>query len=553
MKVQAKQTLSGPQNKQVPQKLITQQISSKGAPVNVPIQIVNANSAPKIQTFSNPFSDELRKKVRNIVTGIRGGHAPVNIRPVHNPKTFPCNISVQNNVGSHRKPIQAINQRIKVANAPIRQQGNINPMNKKNLPFILNARSLQKPVAQNVINALPAGITVTRTSANKMPTQKPLMQNVIVKNPLAKRKPQPPKVMETVELDDDEEDLGGNTDVVGAQIPIEFDCAGAEELAGDDTKENSSFVIEVPPIEENEEKTYELSLTNVDELDNGADDVSNDQDNSTLQEEPESLDVTEEVELTIEPDPLKTILSFYTPKKTETKESLSSTTHIDNAKKTLENFIEIVDSPIKAKVLEEVKTVVEEIKVEKEVSPETKTNKDKDVDFPIPSPKKDIIVFIPDRDFSGTLDEEKEKPAVSVREVDVKVNIRFEDILEVQEFIKNSPIKKIAPTRVAETERQINETYQGLIDLCFKLDNSDDMKKIIDKKVKAYYLSVQPSFTESKSFCKFVQGKVEEISGNPDCLFLYIKDVVDELKVRRVKNKRNLEDGSKFIVYLFII
>lgn len=539
--------MSGPP--QVPQKIASQQMSSKGTTLNVPIQISNANSTPKIQTLSNSFSDELRKKVRNIVSGIRGGHAPVNIRPRHNPKPFPCNISVQNPKGSLLQPVRAVNQVIKRANVPIRPQMNINPMNKTNLPFILSARSLQKPAAQNVISTLPAGITVTRTSINKMPTQKPSVQNVIVKKPLPKKKLQPPKVMETVELDDDEEDVGGNTDVIGAQIPIEFDFAGAEELVGDDTKENSSFVIEVPPKEPvggNEEKTYEITLTNGDTIDNESEDVSNDNETSTLQEGPESLDVTEEVELAVESDPLKATLSFYTPRKYESKEKLGSKgIQNDKIKKNLENFIEILDSPVKEKVLEEVPTVTEEIKaIKEEIKAETK-----DVDFPIPSPKKDIIVFIPDTSLSSMLD--KEKPASIAKKVDIKINIRLEDVLEVQEFIKNSPVKRIAPTPVVETDRQINETYQSLIDLCFKLDSSDDMKKIIDKKVKAYYLSVSPSFTESKSFCKFVQGKVNEISDNPDCLFLYIKDVVDELRVRRVKNKKNFDDDRKFIFNFF--
>lgn len=554
MKVQAKQTMSGPQK--LPQKVALQKKPSKGIPVNVPIQIANATSTPMLQTLSNPFSDELRNKVRNIVSGIqKGGHAPLNIRPPQNLKTIPCKITVQNPMRSHLQPIRVVNQGIKTANV-IRPQGNINPMNKNIRPFIVNSRSLQKPPAQNVINTLPAGITVTRTSANKMPIQKPL-QNVIVKNPLVKSRRQAPKVMETVDLDDDEEDVAGNDEVVGAQIPIEFDCTGTGELAGDDTKENSSFVIEVPakdPIEGNEEKTYELTLTNGD---SEADDVSNGE-NSTIQDEPRCLDVTEDVELAVESDPLKVNLSFYTPRKTGPKELLTSKViSNDNIKRNLDSFIEIMDSPVKPKVIEEmsteteeidsgkeeIKAVKEEIKAVKEdIVVETKPSDDKDVDFSIPSPKKDIIVFIPD----NVLIEDK---PVSIKKVDVKINMRLEDVIEVQEFIKNSPVKRIAPTPVVDTERQINETYQSLIDLCFKLDSSDDMKKIIDKKVKAYYLSVQPSFTESKSFCKFVQGKVDEILGNPDCLFLYIKDVVDELRVRRVKIKKNSEFGRKSITY----
>ncbi|XP_077287256.1 daxx-like protein [Arctopsyche grandis] len=86
-------------------------------------------------------------------------------------------------------------------------------------------------------------------------------------------------------------------------------------------------------------------------------------------------------------------------------------------------------------------------------------------------------------------------------------------------------------------EAEIHSSFQNFLDLCLSLDDSDDMKKIVDKRLKHYYKSVDRTFTRSKEFRTLVEEKMVEINSTPQYLFIYVKEVADELKAHRTKSK----------------
>ncbi|XP_038209087.1 daxx-like protein [Zerene cesonia] len=89
---------------------------------------------------------------------------------------------------------------------------------------------------------------------------------------------------------------------------------------------------------------------------------------------------------------------------------------------------------------------------------------------------------------------------------------------------------------------EFNATYQKFIDTCFRIENSDDMKKIVEKKIKAYYRQCSKEFVDSEEFTDLVSGKILAIEASPDKMYLYIKDVVDELNMLRKLTKANLKN-----------
>lgn len=84
---------------------------------------------------------------------------------------------------------------------------------------------------------------------------------------------------------------------------------------------------------------------------------------------------------------------------------------------------------------------------------------------------------------------------------------------------------------------EFHPEYQKFIDLCFELENSSDMNKIVDKKIKAYYKQCPKEYIESEEFIEMVSSKVTLIKASPEKMYLYIKDIVDELNLQRKMNK----------------
>lgn len=93
------------------------------------------------------------------------------------------------------------------------------------------------------------------------------------------------------------------------------------------------------------------------------------------------------------------------------------------------------------------------------------------------------------------------------------------------------------PGNTKDDNGEFHPVYQSFIDLCFELENSEDMKKIVEKKIKAYYRQVPKTYTESEDFIDMVSSKILSMKAGPEKMYLYIKDIVDELNFKRKLTK----------------
>ncbi|CAG5042082.1 unnamed protein product [Parnassius apollo] len=96
---------------------------------------------------------------------------------------------------------------------------------------------------------------------------------------------------------------------------------------------------------------------------------------------------------------------------------------------------------------------------------------------------------------------------------------------------------------------EFHPIYQKFIDLCFELENSDDMNKIVEKKIKTYYRQVSKEYVESEEFIDMVSTKITLMKAGPQKMFLYIKDIVDELNLQRkmAKSQPLLENKKESV------
>ncbi|XP_073941994.1 uncharacterized protein isoform X2 [Choristoneura fumiferana] len=129
---------------------------------------------------------------------------------------------------------------------------------------------------------------------------------------------------------------------------------------------------------------------------------------------------------------------------------------------------------------------------------------------------------------------------VEVTETAVEIaQNKEEDISVVQ--AKATQSKEVAgPSTVVNDieENEFSSTYLSFINLCLQLEDSDDMKKIVEKKIKTYYRQVPKEYTQSEEFIDMVFSKVSAIKAAPEKMYLYIKDVVDELNLQRKMAKQ---------------
>lgn len=116
--------------------------------------------------------------------------------------------------------------------------------------------------------------------------------------------------------------------------------------------------------------------------------------------------------------------------------------------------------------------------------------------------------------------------------------------------IEDSPIKCPNDTKknyymLDAVTGEFHPLYQRFIDLCFKLENSEDMNKIVEKKLKAYYRQVPKSYVESEGFIEMVSSKITAMEVTPERMYLHIKDIVDELNFQRKNSKSQTTDGTR--------
>lgn len=103
---------------------------------------------------------------------------------------------------------------------------------------------------------------------------------------------------------------------------------------------------------------------------------------------------------------------------------------------------------------------------------------------------------------------------------------------------------------IREEKTEINVTFQALLDACRKADPTEDMEKLINKRLIKYYQSVHPDFVNSKSFIKDVKATIAEIEKQPKTVYIQVKHILEELNVRRkcsqtvVTNEEVLVNGQ---------
>lgn len=90
------------------------------------------------------------------------------------------------------------------------------------------------------------------------------------------------------------------------------------------------------------------------------------------------------------------------------------------------------------------------------------------------------------------------------------------------------------------------------LELCWKKSKSPEME-IILQKAKNYYMKAKPDYTSSLEFQNLVTCKMNDIVEKPCSIYVFMKDVIDEIKARRLKQhllpskRRKTNNGSVHI------
>lgn len=104
------------------------------------------------------------------------------------------------------------------------------------------------------------------------------------------------------------------------------------------------------------------------------------------------------------------------------------------------------------------------------------------------------------------------------------------------------PTEKSPPARAP-----FNPEYAAFLKLCREVDKSSDMERLVQGNLTKYYYSVNESFLQSRGFHKLLEVASLRIRNESDLVYVHIKNVVDEMKARRlpkVKAKKPSKETS---------
>uniref|UniRef100_A0A336MIA7 CSON001651 protein n=1 Tax=Culicoides sonorensis TaxID=179676 RepID=A0A336MIA7_CULSO len=96
----------------------------------------------------------------------------------------------------------------------------------------------------------------------------------------------------------------------------------------------------------------------------------------------------------------------------------------------------------------------------------------------------------------------------------------------------NGSVSETAPIVVKKPAPEINDTFKELLEACKAADQSKEMG-IIEKKLIKYYHGVHRDFVNSVSFKRNVEKATADIKSQPSQVFLLLKNIVEELKIRQ--------------------
>lgn len=91
----------------------------------------------------------------------------------------------------------------------------------------------------------------------------------------------------------------------------------------------------------------------------------------------------------------------------------------------------------------------------------------------------------------------------------------------------------------------INEAFAELIKACRDADSTNSMQQLINKRLIKYYHGAHPDFVNSRVFCKNVRATTERIRDDPKMVCYLLRDIVDELNVRRKTYSATVEGAEE--------
>ncbi|KAH8281655.1 hypothetical protein KR054_001996 [Drosophila jambulina] len=118
--------------------------------------------------------------------------------------------------------------------------------------------------------------------------------------------------------------------------------------------------------------------------------------------------------------------------------------------------------------------------------------------------------------------------------------------------LPETPTEKVAPKEKPKeatppARAPFTPEYAALLKLCREVDTSSDMERLAQGKLTKYYYSVHESFVKSRGFRKMVEMAIVRIKNESNMVYVHLKNVVDELKARRVariREKPSARDSS---------
>lgn len=101
--------------------------------------------------------------------------------------------------------------------------------------------------------------------------------------------------------------------------------------------------------------------------------------------------------------------------------------------------------------------------------------------------------------------------------------------------------------KIMETVKEpMHQDYVHLIEVCKKVDPTEDMKKV-GTKLEKYYYKAHTMFVKSKSFHKLVESVTAEIQAQPKLVYKKINNLLEELKSRKATENETVptEENTK--------
>lgn len=468
----------------------------KGAPS----RLASKSTHPKLAALSKGTALTMTKVKVRPTLGRPSASSPVKVngRPIQRPTVpgvppNPTGKLVRNplqlaipQVTSRKAPGNRImvNSPTTIMNKFINTQLKINKV-----PVTTNPNNLKYPIrVQNprTLNQLPSDITIVKTVSQgckrKMPSQ-PLLHRKKQKQNMSSAS----TTLETVELDDDDLSQASTSSPQWYLRPEEQneendsnEPENSLESKNNAEPEGSSKMIEII-IEDSPIKVMQNKRTH---------------------------EIGAELAITIDDSPIKAVTD---------KDTLGS-----DGEKTVDDDQKTPRSKKKLNYPEETEVTSDVATIEIEIEPMD------------PKPKANNATTVNNCGMNDTVVEIFESPA---KPIEGQQNSTPKKDESKRPEITSKHVESLAQT---SEDGEFHPIYQKFIDLCFKLENSDDMKKIVEKKIKAYYKQAPQEYTLSEDFIDMVSSKIISMQASPEKMYLYIKDIVDELNLQRKMAKGQL-------------